>query len=210
METDEPITLNVQITDSRAETLRIYEEDDIDEVVESFCHKHKLSDEQKRLIFTTVLEILEVDSELPESQFEKQYMYSMPSNSVNNKGDKLFSIQSFKKRLDNSPLINNKDYRAKPDLDYLPPYTDTKTRYQDLLSDTMKNPNTVKSQGGSIKVFNELNSNSDRHFYNLSSNETSQIGEKNLKARFNDQISNADSVEVESKDVSARLAGNVT
>lgn len=59
MDISEPIYLQIQITDNQAETIEIQPEDDLEEVIDSFCYQYNLDEDQKKAIFETILAYLE-------------------------------------------------------------------------------------------------------------------------------------------------------
>ena len=166
MEASEPIRLNVQITDSYAEELEIKSDDDIEEVIESFCNVHRLDEDQRRQLYSTVLDLLEGQSELSEPPLENKYLYSMPSATLNNEGEKIFSIDTFKKNeAGNSDIPSEK-------LPFESFRNENNNLMQDvqpepkiLLSEPSKLISGVKSQDASIKIFDELNATSDQNLY---------------------------------------------
>lgn len=211
MEVNEPIRLNIQITESKAETLDILEDDDIEEVIEQFCNRYKLDEDQKRLIYKTVLDILEERSSPSESQLNNILTYSMPSHSLNPKIEMRSSVNSFTKSNFETPVYTDrKDYNNKYDNEQRSSLDRIENNHTNILSKAIRIPQDVKSQDESLKVFNELNLHSDQKLYKESVKDLYMIEIGNSDDHIVEDNTIVQDEEVNQNDISSRLAGNVT
>jgi hypothetical protein len=72
MKASEPLILNIRISDNHSKILEIYDDDDMEQVVETFCRTNGIGSEQKRMLYASILAAYDDEDKSQNSKIEEE------------------------------------------------------------------------------------------------------------------------------------------